>query len=125
MLETIEINLGDRRYGARQQFYWDNAAGFLQWCEWNLRACTEKLEQSSKDEFSSGKIPQPLLDLARTDLSERLRAGLSWSERFETVQRTLTDPKDLAAWMNCPIGKLDKLPKHIRDAVAEAERVRC
>src|SRR4051812_37784101 len=117
MLETIEVNLGKLRFEPRQQFYWKNAAGFLQWCEWNLRTGVEKLEQADQEKFFAGSIPQRLLEIARADLSERLRARLSWSEHFKTVRKTFTDSQDLAAWMNSPIGQQDKLPKRIRDAV--------
>lgn len=125
MLETIEVNLGKLRFGQRQKFYWSNAAGFLQWCEWNLRPCAEKLAATDQENFLSGSVPARILELAHDDLSERLRAGLSWNERSETVQKTLKNPSDLAAWMSSPVGQLDKLPKRIRDAVAKAEEARC
>ena len=125
MLETIEVNLGERRYGARQEFYWNNAAGFLQWCEWNLRPYVEKLNSTDHEKFLSGSVPTQLLEMVRGDLTERLLAGLTWTEHFEVVRKTLKDADDLALWMNSPVGQKDNLPKRIRDAVAKAEKARC
>jgi hypothetical protein len=124
MLETIEVNLRELRFDLRQQYYWSNAADFLRWCEWNLRPCVEKLAPNDHERFVSGSVPNRLLELARADLAERLLAGLSWTEHFEVVRKTLKAPDDYALWMNSPIGQLNKLPKGLRDAVAKAEKVR-
>jgi hypothetical protein len=123
MNDLTESNLAKFRFHSRQEFFWSDTALFFEWCGSRLKACVESLDGAQHAELASGKIPEKAISRARAEISETLTTQLPLCERVEVVQKTLTGV-DLSRWMNTPIASLDRLPKRIRDAVADAEETR-
>ncbi len=100
------------------------AEQFLEWCRFNLTRLEETLTPEAKAEFDSGKLPQSLLSAVETTWLAKLETSVSWADHSASVSRALPSQPDYDAYMNCPMGSLDKLPLRILEAVRAEDELK-
>jgi len=84
----------------------------------------EKLDAADKKEFASGKMPEKLLTAVRAAWESELKTHLPPDEQVAVIHKVLPNPRDYDMLMNCPLGKLETVPKRIHTVVAKALKKR-
>jgi hypothetical protein len=108
----------------KQNSFQTDAARFFDWYRWNYRPCVEKLDAADKKEFESGKMPKKLLAAVRAAWSSELKTHLPMDEQAAVIRKVLPNPRDYDMLMNCPMGKLQTVPKRIHTVIAKALKKR-
>ena len=100
------------------------AARFFEWCSFNLNHYLQKLDPGDRQEFASGKVPEKMLRAVRAAWSSNLKSHLPWDAHFAAIRKALPNSHDYSAFMSCPMGQEQNLPKRIRAAVARERQRR-
>ena len=95
-----------------------DAARFFDWCRPNLNHHLQELDPGDRKEFDSGKLPDQAFRAVCAAWSSNLKSRLPWDVHFAAVRKALPNPQDYSAFMNCPMGQEQNLPRRIPAAVA-------